>query len=244
MLSLLRSLHQGTQHLDGESRHILRLLKTTGGDAGLRVLDVGCGYGRLLKLIVAAGLDAAGVEINPEIVEVNRRDGLCCWTADDFRRSTEQFDVILMAHVIEHFSPVELLAFMDDYLDHLKPGGRLIVATPLLSDYFYDDFDHVRPYQPIGILMVFGERSAQVQYYARNKLALRDIWFRRSPLRISHSRLRYVRSPWRFALFALDIIAAFAYLVSARSIGRTNGWVGVFEKQIKAESKKNANLAP
>ncbi|MBI3529707.1 MAG: class I SAM-dependent methyltransferase [Betaproteobacteria bacterium] len=235
MLALLRSLHQSTQHLDGEARHIIRLLRTTGTDAGVRVLDVGCGYGRMLRLMISSGWDAAGVEINPEIVEANRKAGLRCWTAEEFKQSTEQFDVILMAHVIEHFSPADLLAFMDSYLDRLKPGGRLIVATPLMSDYFYDDFDHVKPYQPTGILMVFGDGAAQVQYYARNRLALRDIWFRRSPLRISHSRSRYVRSPWRFALIALDFIAAVAYLVSARSIGKTNGWVGVFEKQISAK---------
>src|ERR1700680_4043459 len=105
MLALLRSLHQGTQHLDGEARHILRLLRATGTDTGLRVLDVGCGYGRMLRLMIASGCDAAGVEINPEIVETNRKAGLRCWTAEEFKRTTEQFDVILMAHVIEHFSP-------------------------------------------------------------------------------------------------------------------------------------------
>jgi len=186
--------------------------------------------------MIASGWDAAGVEINPEIVEVNRRAGLRCWTTEEFGQSTELFDVILMAHVIEHFSPAELLAFMDAYLDRLKPGGRLIVATPLMSGQFYDDFDHVKPYQPTGILMVFGDGAAQVQYYARNRLALREIWFRRSPLRVSQSRSRYVRSPWRFLLIASDFIAAFAYLVSARTIGKTDGWVGVFEKQIKTKS--------
>ena len=234
MLAILRSLHQSTQHLDGEARHILRFLKTPVSGTGMRVLDMGCGYGRLLRLMAASGLNAVGVEINPEIVEANRKAGLVCWSAEEFERSTEQFDAILMAHVIEHFAPAELLKFMDSCLDHLKPGGRLIVATPLMSDYFYDDFDHVKPYQPTGILMVFGEGSAQVQYYARNRLALLDIWFRRSPLRISHSRWRYVRSPWRYILFALDFVAAFAYLISAGSIGKTNGWVGVFEKRIRS----------
>src|SRR4051812_10773780 len=105
MLALLRSLHQGTQQLDLEARHILRLLRKTGTDAGGRVLDVGCGYGRMLRLMIASGWDAAGVEINPEIVEVNRKAGLRCWTTEEFGQLTEQFDVILMAHVIEHFSP-------------------------------------------------------------------------------------------------------------------------------------------
>jgi SAM-dependent methyltransferase len=230
MLDTLRSLYHSTQHLDGEARHIFRLLKAGGTRAGLRVLDVGCGHGRLLRLLVEQGWDAVGVDISPDIVKATRQAGLKCLTVEEFSDSKEQFDVVLMAHVIEHFGPGELLTFMDTYLDRLKPGGRLIIATPLMSDYFYDDFDHVRPYQPSGIQMVFGDGSAQVQYGARNSLVLRDIWFRRSPLRISHSRLRYVRSPWRFVLFALDAISAMVFLISARSIGKTNGWVGVFEK--------------
>jgi hypothetical protein len=119
---------------------------------------------------------------------------------------------------------------MDVYLDRLKPGGRLVIATPLMSEYFYDDFDHIRPYQPVGIQMVFGERAAQVQYYSRNKLALRDLWFRRSPKRISHARARYLPTRTYWALFALDLLASAAFLLSGRLFGTTNGWVGVFEK--------------
>jgi SAM-dependent methyltransferase len=231
MRALMRSLYLRSLNLDGETAHILSLLASLQMESGRRVLDVGCGYGRLLKMILASGLEATGVDVNPEIVAVNRKNGLRCLTAEEFRNSPDQYDIVVMAHVIEHFPPAELLEFMDGYLDHLKPGGQLIIATPLLSEYFYDDFDHVRPYQPDGILMVFGQRAAQVQYYARNSLALRDIWFRRSPLRISHSRWRYVRSPMRFLLIASDFMAAFLFLISGRLVGKTNGWVGVFEKQ-------------
>jgi hypothetical protein len=99
-----------------------------------------------------------------------------------------------------------------------------------MSDYFYDDFDHVKPYLPTGLMMVFGETGAQVQYYARNKLVLRDLWFRRNPLRLSYMRGRYVRTPARYLLIALDILSACVFLLSARLIGKTDGWVGVFER--------------
>jgi len=119
---------------------------------------------------------------------------------------------------------------MDGYLDRLKPGGRLVIATPLMSDYFYDDFDHIKPYQPAGIQMVFGEGAAQVQYYSRNKLALRELWFRRSPKRISYTRARYLPTRAHWVLLTLDLLAGAAFLLSARLFGTTNGWVGVFEK--------------
>jgi SAM-dependent methyltransferase len=230
MIRFLRNLIDKCVQIDGEPQKIMRFVTAAAQICGPRVLDAGCGYGRYLKLIIGAGLNATGVEINPEIAAANRAAGLSCVTADEFEKTNEKYDMILMAHIIEHFAPKDLVHFMDTYLDHLKPGGRLIVATPLGSDYFYDDFDHIKPYQPIGLIMVFGESAAQVQYYARNQLALRDIWFRRSPLRISHARGRYLRTPGRFLLAALDLIAAAAYLLSGGLIGTTNGWVGVFEK--------------
>lgn len=230
MIRFLRNLIDKCTQIDGEPRVIMRFVSRAAEICGTRVVDAGCGYGKYLKMIIGAGLNATGVEINPEIVAQNRKAGLPCVTAEEFEKSGETYDVILMAHIIEHFAPKDLVHFMDTYLDHLKPGGRLIVATPLGSDYFYDDFDHIKPYQPIGLSMVFGETAAQVQYYARNKLVLRDIWFRKSPLRISYARGRYLRTPGRFILAVLDLLAAAAYVLSGSLIGTTNGWVGVFEK--------------
>jgi len=229
VLNLLKQLHRRALDQDGESDKLLSLMQAAGAAAGARILDVGCGFGRNMRSLVAAGLIVTGVEVNPDIVAANRSDGLDCLSVDEFERTTGKYDVILMAHVIEHFAPADLLVFMDGYLDRLRPGGRLVIATPLMSNYFYDDFDHVKPYQPAGILMVFGS-NAQVQYYSRNKLALRDLIYRRSPLRISHARSRFIRSPWRFALMASDVVSGAAFLASRRLIGKTDGWIGVFEK--------------
>ena len=229
MLNILKELHRRALDQDGELETLQRaVIGACSADAN-RVLDVGCGFGRMLQPLAAAGLAVTGVEINQEIVAANRRKGLDCLTADEFKDTTGDFDVILMAHVIEHFPPDDLLTFMDGYLDRLRIGGRLIIATPLMSKYFYDDFDHIKPYQPAGVLMVFG-KSAQVQYYSRNKLALTGLVYRRSPFRISYARSRYVRSPWRFLLMATDLLSGAVFLASAKLIGKTDGWIGVFEK--------------
>ena len=151
-------------------------------------------------------------------------------THDEFDKSKEMYDVMIMSHVIEHFAPERLLNFMDYYLNRLRIGGRLVIATPLLGNYFYDDFDHIRPYQPTGLLLVFGGNRAQMQYYARHQLELRDLWFRKSPFRVTFARSRYVRSPWRYGLITLDFLSAFAFIASCKVFGKRDGWVGVFER--------------
>jgi hypothetical protein len=46
------------------------------------------------------------------------------------------------------------------YLDRINPGRHLIIATPIMMKYPYQDFDHIRPYDLLGIEMVFGATGA------------------------------------------------------------------------------------
>jgi SAM-dependent methyltransferase len=195
-----------------------------------RVLDVGCGYGRYLRALSGLGVDVTGVDVNPDLVHANRRNGLQCLTAEEFSQSVDSYDVILMSHVIEHFSPKDLVPFMDGYLDRLKVGGRLVIATPLLTPYFYDDFDHVKPYHPTGVLMVFGTEQAQVQYYSRNKLTLEDVRIRRSPLRPPHTSGRYKEAIRARPRQIVEFVSALLFRASGGLIGESDGWVGLFRK--------------
>lgn len=212
-----------------EQQRVIAFVERAVGKGG-RLLDVGCGYGRNLRILRGRGIDAVGVEVNPAIVTAVAAAGLPCETVKEFQRSTAKFDVLLMSHIIEHFPPHELLGFMDGYLDRLNVGGHLVVATPLMSNNFYDDFDHVRPYQPLGLLMVFGKSAAQVQYYARNRLELCDVWFRRGPWRLNYSRLRFAKGRQRHVMQLLDLVCALAFRASFGLLGRTDGWVGLFRK--------------
>ena len=195
-----------------------------------RLLDVACGYGRYLKLLQDAKYDVLGVEINAEIVDKNRNNGLNCVTVDEFKSSDEQFDLIIMSHIIEHFEPQALKDFLDFYLDRLKIDGYLIIATPLMSDYFYDDFDHVKPYQPAGVISVFGRSGAQVQYYSKNHLQLCDLWFRRGFYKFAHFRSNYIKSPLTWPLRMANFLSALVYRASFGLVGQVDGWMGVFKK--------------
>jgi SAM-dependent methyltransferase len=215
---------------DGETDKLLAMLRRH-CDQNSRILDVGCGYGRNLRALRDAGFsNITGVEKNQKIVEFVRQDGYICFGLEDFAQSSESFDVILMSHVIEHFSPEDLLIFMDAYLDRLVPKGRLLIATPLLGDCFYDDFDHVKPYLPTGILHVFGQSAAQVQFYSRNRLELCDLWFRRGYHKFVNYRSAYLKTPMTLPLQVLNLLSALFFRASFGRVGKVDGWIGIFKK--------------
>lgn len=85
----------------------------------------------------------------------------------DFKSCTSKYDLMIMFHIIEHFSLYQLLQFMVYYFDRLKSGGYLNIATHILTKLFYQDFDNIRLHDTLCIEMVFGKNEAQVQYSSK-----------------------------------------------------------------------------
>jgi len=208
---------------------LLRYLESLDLSPDHRILDVGCGYGEKMKLLSSAGYNVLGVDVNPAMVQANRQSGMNCLSAEDFEESEDSCDVILMSHVIEHFSPKELLVFIDKYLDRLKSGGHLIIITPLQSPHFYWDFDHVKPYHPFGINMVFGGKEKQVQYYSEHELELKDIWFRRVPIQLYFFPGLYLKKYSRIPRI-INFLLTILFRVSFKVIGKTEAWLGLYQK--------------
>jgi hypothetical protein len=118
---------------------------------------------------------------------------------------------------------------MDAYLDKLKDGGILIIATPILTEYFFEDFDHIKPYYPAGINMVFSGDGAQVQYYSRNKLRMVDLWYKKYFYRWTNTKFIYFPGN-RFIQVFSKLLFALLFKISFGIVGRKDGWVGVFCK--------------
>ena len=226
---VFKRLYRKLVDMDTEIGHVLHVIARALHGGHGPVVDVGCGYGRYLRLLTTAGMDAIGVEVNLSIVDKNNAEGLRCMTPEQFEASGTKARVLLMAHIIEHFAPRDLLSFLERWLERLEPGGSLVIATPLMSPHFYDDFDHVKPYHPEGIMMVFGG-SAQVQYWSRRRLELVDLAFRRSPWRATLSRPLYFGGPRAWPLYAANALSALAFRLSAGLLGRKTGWIGRFRR--------------
>jgi SAM-dependent methyltransferase len=219
--------------IDREEVAVLDFIRRYGGEKP-SVLDVGCGYGRRLKRLKESGFDVLGVEKNAAIVAENQAKGLPCRTPEELVASHEKFDVLLLSHIVEHFSPGDLIAFLDHYFAFLRPGGIVVIATPLMSPYFFDDFDHVRPYHPESFLLAFDKAGkSQMQYHGKVGLELLDIWYRRSPCQLWYYRGRHHRVPSKYPVMLLNKAMQLAHFLSFGLFGKTDGWVGAFRLTLR-----------
>jgi len=237
MNEFARNISEKILNIRTEEKKLVDFINSIDLSKEQRILDVGCGYGKNLNLLRSSGFKVIGVDINQEIIDANNKTGIDCINEGQFKQDADLYDVILMSHIIEHFSPSALVKFMDAYLDRLEMGGYLIIATPLITHYFYDDFDHVKPYYPAGINMVFGGKNDQVQYYSRNKIELIDIWFRRGPFTIKYFPGFYVSKDYSRFPVILNYLLALFFKMSFGVLGRTNGWMGLYRK-VPALTKK------
>jgi|GEM_PF-406007 len=141
-----------------------------------RVVDLGCGRGEFLRLLRDNGIDAIGVEIDPDLVTRLRDEGLQVIEADALHYLAEQpeasLDVIFSAQVVEHLELKALADVIGLAKSRLKEGGLFIAETVNPECYeamkaFYVDLTHQRPIFPQVLLKMcqtVGFRSARIFY--------------------------------------------------------------------------------
>ena len=112
-----------------------------GAMPGAHLLDVGCGSGALIERLGNLGWLAEGVDPDPLAVRTAQERGLLVHlgTLEDRSYSDASFDAVTVSHVIEHvYQPHSLLRECHRIL---KPGGRLVVATPNIRSLGHKQFN-------------------------------------------------------------------------------------------------------
>jgi len=146
-------------------------------DGASDVLDVGCGRGEFLELLASAGITARGLDLNHEMVETCRANGLDVTEGDAVGYLSSLPDGSLgglfAAQVVEHLEPAYLLSFLELAFHKLRPGGRLVLETlnPSCWVAFFEsyirDITHVWPLHPETLqflVVASGFTSADVEY--------------------------------------------------------------------------------
>jgi 2-polyprenyl-3-methyl-5-hydroxy-6-metoxy-1,4-benzoquinol methylase len=103
----------------------------TGGE----LLEVGCGYGYFLAEARTFFANCTGVDFSDTAVRHASfyTDKVYCGGIDSINKN-DQFDTIVANHVIEHlYNP---LPFLDQLMEHLRPGGSLLLSTPHMGSFW------------------------------------------------------------------------------------------------------------
>lgn len=113
---------------------IIELLEVESID---RVLEIGCGFGVLLKRIPSD--KKTGIETNDVAIAECRKRGLSVLKIDaekglPFKDSS--FHMIIMNEVIEHFKKPKLV--LKECFRVLAPKGKIIITTPVRSFFVHD----------------------------------------------------------------------------------------------------------
>lgn len=97
-----------------------------------RLLEIGCGNGRLLMLAQTAGWTVRGIELSPFLAEsVRRRLGIDVQVADFLSyqpSASEQYDIVILRHVLEHLPDGR--AALATLYRLLAPNGHALLEFP------------------------------------------------------------------------------------------------------------------
>ena len=105
-----------------------------------RILEVGCGMGRVLKHLAPHCLEAHGVDVSPRMVALARKH--CagsprifiqrCNGSDLSNLSNSHFDMVFCIYVLQHLEREHAVQYLWEMARVLKEGGVLICEVPNL----------------------------------------------------------------------------------------------------------------
>ena len=131
--------------IHGEARMIDAM-----ADRGARILDAGCGTGRIGGWLAEHGHRVLGVDLDAQLIQVAREDypfvrwqqgNLADFTLPEGPGELTEFDVIVCAgNVLTFLAAGERLPALTRLRGRLAEGGRLVVGFGAGRGYEFDDF--------------------------------------------------------------------------------------------------------
>jgi 2-polyprenyl-3-methyl-5-hydroxy-6-metoxy-1,4-benzoquinol methylase len=139
-----RSMARAGDDLAGEARFVDAMVPR-----GSRILDAGCGPGRVGSFLARAGHDVVGVDVDPVLIAAAEEDHpVATWLVGDLaemdlpaRGITEPFDAVVCAgNVMPFLAPSTRSRVLGRLAAHLRTEGRIAVGFGSGRGYEFDDF--------------------------------------------------------------------------------------------------------
>lgn len=148
------------------SRRLHQAFEVAEVTPGMRVLDIGCGRGEILRHCAQRGARAYGIDYAPVAVQMaqeatlsdrDRKNPIAIYLADAkvLPFPSETFDRVLMFDLVEHLHPWELDQALAETKRVLRRDGRLIIHTA--PNVWYDRYAYPMV-RLVRTLMGQGER--------------------------------------------------------------------------------------
>ena len=139
-----RAMARAGDDLAGEARFVDAM-----APRAARILDAGCGPGRVGGYLAKAGHQVVGVDVDPALIEAAEQDHPGPrWLVGDLaeldlpaRGIAEPFDVIVSAgNVMTFLAPSTRVRVLSRLRSHLAHHGRAVIGFGAGRDYEYDQF--------------------------------------------------------------------------------------------------------
>lgn len=126
------------ESLEDTDQQIDQIVRATGIEPGMRVLDVPCGTGRVAKRLATRDVDVVGVDITDRFLEEARAAGLTVRKADMRELPFDgEFDVaVCMWGSFGYFDDDGNLRQARSACRSLRPGGRYLIDIPGAESIF------------------------------------------------------------------------------------------------------------
>lgn len=104
-------------------------------DTGRIIVDIGCGNGALVEMLIARGWDAQGTEVAPpeHFVSENVRNHISIGEFSQLSFPSETFDVATIWHVLEHLPDPR--TYLKELHRTQKQNGLLIIEVPNIDSW-------------------------------------------------------------------------------------------------------------
>lgn len=145
------------------------------------VLDIGCGRGEFLELLQENHINATGIDIYEEFVDLCKEKGLNVICGDALKQISEFEKVggIFAGQLVEHLSIEQIKYLCDLAYDKLEEGACIIMETPnptslaIYTHAFYMDPSHQKPVHPLTLKYLLekaGFREIDIVYTESSRL--------------------------------------------------------------------------
>lgn len=146
------------------------------------VVDLGCGRGEFLRLCKENGIEAKGVDLYEEFVELGKINDLSVTRGDalQYLREQEKLGGIFAAQLIEHLSIDHVVELCELAYEKLEDGACVILETPnpmclaIYTNSFYVDPSHNKPVHPLTMQYIMekaGFTDIQILYTKESRVS-------------------------------------------------------------------------